>query len=324
MPKHLLMARIFISIQVNIRHYSIDGKKLLAHELTHVLQQKGAKTIQRKEEKEEEKKSDPIHDFTPKKGGNACACLIHIHNDERNSKAVAQLLNTKCNYNLIDVKDSASKKKDPRELKKKLNVFNEKGKSKKESDPNQIFSPEVIKTCKDPTAKSAMIKKGINANEVCAIYEDLQTCSNDFSIPVVALHNNLELAKKNKKNVKEAEKESTNIYRWKISKAIEKTVVGDKDNPDRVVWTSNPADFKKLKKAGDINTALQDKKFKGDTDLSTLFNAIPEISALENPNVINDNCNALWLFKCICRKSFAEMLAKEYLHGIKRQERQDI
>lgn len=234
-----------------------------------------------------------MHDFTPKKGGNACACLIHIHNDERNSKAVAQLLNSKCNYNLIDVKDSASNKKNPRNLKKALTIINESGNQARKSDPNEIFSPEVFKTCKDPKAKDAHIKKGVDANEVCAIYEDLQTCSKDFSIPVVALHNNTKLPKKDKKDIKAAEKESTNIYRWAISKAIEKTVVGDKDNPDRVVWTSNSSDFKKLKKAGDINTALQDKLFKGDTDLSTLFNFIPEISAIENPSVVDAIASAL-------------------------------
>lgn len=259
-----------------------EGKHLLAHELTHVVQQTGPNTLQKKD------KAD-IHDSVGG-GSNSCACLVHIHNDERNSKAVAHLLQSKCGYGLVDVKDAASDTGDPRFLKDSVKILNNKGKTETKRDPNEIFSPEVIKTCGDPVAKDKLNKKGIDANIVCSIYQALKACSNDFQLPVVALHNNTLFKDPDKSK---AATESTNIYKWALSEAIDKTVIEDPANPDRVVWTSNPADYEKLKKAGGVNTALQSKTFSGDTDLSTLFNFIPEIAAIENAGTISSMASSM-------------------------------
>lgn len=243
---------------------SSEGKHLLAHELTHVVQQKADEVIRQK----------PIHDYFHK-GDDACACLVHVHNDERNSKAVADFLHSNCNYNLVDVKDSASDSKG-RNLKKALTIIDNKGKTARKKDPNEIFSPEIIKTC-----SGGATKKKTSKDEVCAFYNDLKKCSKDFGTPVVALHNNTKLPAK-----RDPLTESTNIHKWGGSKAIKKVAKGDMKNPDRVVWTSNPQDYKKLEGEGSINVALQDENFKGDTDLSTLFNFIPDLAVLENESMI--------------------------------------
>ena len=48
------------------------------------------------------------HAYSGKK--NSKACLIHIHNDERNSKTIAYYLHLKYKYPLIDIKMEASNK----------------------------------------------------------------------------------------------------------------------------------------------------------------------------------------------------------------------
>ena len=255
---------------------SSEGKYLLAHELTHTLQQGATSTIRREEENEakstQSKKDVKLHDYFHK-NDEPCACLVHVHNDERNSKAVARLLNSKCNYNLIDIKDS---KASGRGLNKSLKILNEKGKKENKTDPNEIFSRGIIESCFDPVEKAKLKKKGFAVDEICDLFNDMVKCSNSFSTPVVALHNNTILP--DKKDKKAATSESTNIYRWAISKAIKKTVIEDQDNPDRVVWTYNTKDYEKLKTAGGVNTALGDETFAGDTDLSTMFNFLPDMA----------------------------------------------
>lgn len=266
---------------------SSAGKHLLAHELVHTIHQDGASMLRRKKKKKTPKKDVKIHDYFHK-GDSACACLIHIHNDERNSKAVARLLNDKCNYNLVDIKDS---KASARGLNKSLKILNEKGRKANKTDPNEIFSQKIIESCFDPVEKKKLKKKGYAVDEICSLFKDIAKCSNSFTLPVVALHNNTELP--NKKDKKAATKESTNIYRWALSKAIKKTLIEDQKNPDRVVWTSNPKDFEKLKKAGGVNTALADEKFTGDTDLSTMFNFLPESAVKLGSDVIKSIAKTL-------------------------------
>ena len=269
-----------------------EGKRLLAHELTHVLQQDANRRsaseprIMAKKKKKKKKprvidKTKKIHDFFPVKE-DPCACLVHVHNDERNSKAVAHTLLGKCNYNLIDVNDAKSDAK-MRNLKKSLKVITKVRGSTSRSDPNEIFDPEVIKLCSTPSKAP----KGVALDEVCNFYEDIRTCSHDFTKPVVALHNNVKLAGKKKSESKadfkkRAVTESTNIHSWGLSDAIDKTAIEDKAHPDRVVWTSNPRDFEALKSHKGINAALQKSDYKGDTDLSTLFNFIPELYKIKN------------------------------------------
>jgi len=181
-----------------------SGQRLLAHELTHVVQQTGRMMVMRESPKKKKTlgsstdttggtsaTSSQVHDLFHK-SSNPCACLIHIHNDERNSKAVGRLLHSKYNYNLIDVKDSSSKSSTPRHLKNALKIIN----NKRKKDPNEIFSPKLIKSCNDPAKRAKLKTKKFAVDEVCSILHDLQSCSNGFSVPIVALHNNTILKSK--------------------------------------------------------------------------------------------------------------------------------
>jgi hypothetical protein len=110
-----------------------EGRRLIAHELTHVLQQSGSDgirssrsseasgpfpaasgaTIQRQAKKpapdgagsgKKAAKSTPATapklTLTPSKNGPPCACLVVVHNDERNARKTAGLMHDNCFYNL--------------------------------------------------------------------------------------------------------------------------------------------------------------------------------------------------------------------------------
>ena len=118
--------------------------------------------------------------------GEACACLIVIHDDERNARLMAQLLHQHCAYDLILLTpDSGS-----REIKLP-------GHGK--VDPNGLFPPDIAELCttdeaacrkfltdKFDSKKRADIKKFVQIQFFLAVKEG----SAGFTKPVVALHNN--------------------------------------------------------------------------------------------------------------------------------------
>lgn len=183
------------------------GRGLLAHELTHVVQQgsigfPSTGMVQRKKDKPKSgtgsKKSAPAAtptaasapklDLTPSKNGPACACLVVVHNDERNARKTAQLMHDNCAYNLALVEPD---KPGTREVK----IPGQKG----TIDPNSLFPRDVAEQCTDDekscrdflTAKSgttdaAEIQKFVHIQ----FFLTISDCSKGFELPVVALHNN--------------------------------------------------------------------------------------------------------------------------------------
>ncbi|WP_422104867.1 DUF4157 domain-containing protein [Winogradskyella sp.] len=270
---------------------SNSGKHLLAHELTHTIQQGGIrkKLIQKSQDDISTSCEDGIHDFHAK-NDQSCACLVHIHNDERNSKAVANLLHNNCNYNLIDVKDSASNSNSPRLLRNPIRTLMN-GRVVTRTDPNEIFSHEVISHCDDNAADRATFLRrhrrlrDADMTKICCFYNDLKRCSSNFQKPVVALHNNVIQNSERRRST--AHQGSTNIIRWIQSDAIQEGVMNDRDHIDRVVWTSNRSDYDILRNRGRENTVLQDNTFDGDTDLSTLFGHLPLILLRDTIRTVN-------------------------------------
>jgi hypothetical protein len=303
---------------------SAPGRRLLAHELAHVLQQDAAAPVLRRAPDD-----PPKQGGAPRQGGPAgpgtpvtgfselkvepslqpgpCACLVFVHNEERNARATAEAMHKHCAYNLAIVSPDKPGERDI--------VI---GKGPMTKDPNELFPPAVAKECReDRAACEAFVK----SNAAAPTLESTQTqfflaideCSSKFTLPVVALHNNAisdtaaymkrkekvadpfkelprDIVKPAKpdpvKKMKDAlqkkgfdlgplteTRRKTNIYRWCASKDISRCHIGDPDHPDNVVWATNPEDFKDLKAQG-ANVVLQSAAATGgesETDLSTLF-----------------------------------------------------
>jgi len=228
--------------------------------------------------------------------GTPCACVVFVHNNERNARLTAELMHKHCAYNLaIIAPDTKDREKIPGR--------------KGTVDPNELFPPEVAEEClndekacrdflktKSGTTNSAEIEEFVKKQFFLAIKD----CSNSFSLPVVALHNNdiedtkeylgkkdkvgvddlkMDIGKTQKKEgaddpvkrlkdllkdkfgegVKKKlteEKGKTNIFRWCASNDLSKCHIGDPHHPDNVVWVTNERDFKTLSKK-DVNVALQ-------------------------------------------------------------------
>lgn len=315
------------------------GQRLLAHELAHVLQQDAGAPVLRRAPGD----PPPAAETAPPAGAPAapapaatgfselkvttkddpCACLVFMHNEERNARATAETLHQHCRYNLAIVSPD-------RWGQRRIDI----GKTGLDRDPNELFPPTIARECRADVGKCDAFAK---ANAAAPTLESVQkqfyvaidTCSRGFTLPVVALHNNsiddtaqyikrrkaLRGAKtpkdpdegiptdidksappppvKGKKKppsavqqMKDAlvkrgydltklteESGKTNIYRWCASRDLKKCHVGDPDQPDHVVWTTNSADYDTLAAAGE-NVVLQTGAAKGgesDTDLSSLF-----------------------------------------------------
>ena len=288
-----------------------SGRRLLAHELVHTLQQSpnGGGVVRRKPKTDALQDAHMEHASKPA----ACACLVHIHNEERNAKRMAELLQQQCQYNLVTVKRGGKKHATSRRVLQKS--IGGRG-----VDPNELFSKDHVKACEgiisaDPAAAEQAIesmpekkKKDIKAKVGCQFYFMIRNCSDTFKLPVIALHNNKDdYTGSVKKKIDAIEKEtsgsgekvrvkdkkvkalaaatkslvnkSTNIYSWCASPAIAKCSIGDKTKPDHLVWTVLEEDYNRVRKEGKYNVVLQDRTFLPDDDLSTMFNFLDELFA---------------------------------------------
>jgi len=196
-----------------------EGRRLIAHELTHVLQQSGSDGMGRRSQASEpfpaasgatirrqEKKPAPAGAGSVKKApkgtaatapkltvtlsdnGPPCACLVVVHNNERNARKTAELMHANCSYNLALVE------KDHRGRKITLPGHGE------ETDPNSLFPKNIVEMCLDNEkgcsdfwdAKSGTTTNKGEIEELVQIqfFLAISECSDRFSLPVVALHNN--------------------------------------------------------------------------------------------------------------------------------------
>lgn len=171
---------------------SRSGKRLLAHELTHVVQQTGdggprVGTVQRDDEDggaggdsgDEGPPTEPGLDVDTAEGS-PCACIAFVHHDEPNARVIANVLADHCAYNLAMAV--------PKHTERDYEFEGE------EHDPNEFFPREVIEECRaDPEACARDVEDEdtprldrIQKQFFLAIAE----CTEDFSLPVVALHTN--------------------------------------------------------------------------------------------------------------------------------------
>jgi len=181
---------VFNSGQYNSN--SDSAKRLLAHELTHVVQQGSADNHGRNpiqsEQKIQMKKAAASRlklDFRAVQ--NPCACVVFMHHDEPNARLTSQLLHKYCRYNLAIV--------DPETKDRNVDVP---GNGQK--DPNELFERSIIeqcwnddKPCEDFLASNAKSrkKKVMLENAKRRFFLSIKKCSDGFQLPVIALHNNV-------------------------------------------------------------------------------------------------------------------------------------
>ena len=238
----------------------------------------------------------PEFKFRPSVNGKACACIVFMHNNERNARLTAELLHKHCGYNLVIVEpDSGSRR-----------VKLPQHKATEDFDPNEFFPREIIEEClADPQPCRDFIAKNKGATDAKTVEQLVQhqfflalwEGSEGFKLPVVALHNNAvddtaryraAKPKSGKKTIAggtfgtgkddkprtdvtkwitdeygadttkqlTGRKGTTNIFRWCMSDDIARCHIGDPDHPDSVAWTTNEADFNKLA-TQPLNVVLQ-------------------------------------------------------------------
>jgi len=248
-------------------------------------------------------------DFRRSRSSSPCACLVFIHNNERNARLAAQELHSSCNYNLaiVDRDDIHSRT---------INIA-----GTGSEDPNGLFDQATIDRCEQDEQQCREYES--NHNDIKAVriqfFLALKECANGFTLPVVALHNNkindtesfkqfdsnkeqlINSFSRNPNNKEQSLQElitklnsvnsndgrtnkdfrfllnkggTTNIIRWCNLPEILKCNIGDPIHPDFVIWTTNIVDYNSLKE-GPFNVVLQSQELGNDgesvTDLSTLF-----------------------------------------------------
>lgn len=237
----------------------------------------------------------PWLDVKLSKNGDPCACIVFVHNEERNARRIAQMLHEHCSYNLAMVKP---------DNKDRAAAVPKNGKL----DPNSLFPRPVVEQCLgDEAGCRKFIKDNAKTKDAKTIKKIVQMefflaikkASNNFTLPVVALHNNSigdtksYRKQKDKKGVSDLPKDidktgedggkeavdklknqlkekfgdaakkkltetprQTNIFRWCVHSDLSKCHIGDPHHPDNVIWVTNESDFKKLSQKN-LNVVLQ-------------------------------------------------------------------
>jgi hypothetical protein len=171
------------------------GRQLLAHELTHVVQQ--TEVLHRDPDDKKPKPAPakklptaakaPKLDVTPSKNGEPCACVVVVHNKEANARKTAQLMFENCSYNLALL--------NPDDHEREIKIPGQTG----TVDPNSLFPKDVAEQCMDDEKKcqdfltdkaGTTDKDEINRFVRIQFFLAIKDCSKSFDLPVVALHNN--------------------------------------------------------------------------------------------------------------------------------------
>ncbi len=284
------------------------GRRLLAHELAHVVQQSGAGNaggnllIQRQPAGtgRATQARSPRLEFRPSRILSPCACLAFIHNNERNARQSAEDLHQSCSYNLAIIGPGQSRNVPIRG-------------SNRQIDPNELFPQSIQQECTRDEAGCAAYEAGHDDLRAMQIqfFLTIKTCTGNFTLPMIVLHNNSltdtreflratsqqqraglrggysrdigegigsrqELRDKlGQRGVIMDQSGTTNIFRWCNLPEISRCHIGDPDRPDHVIWVTHLDDFNRLRQQS-VNVVLQEglgtaTGSESETDLSTLF-----------------------------------------------------
>jgi hypothetical protein len=129
----------------------------------------------------------PHLELRPSVNGPPCACLVFMHNNERNARLTAELLHRHCSFNLVIVAPDTGARR--------ISLPSGRG----TVDPNELFPPEVIEQCLDdpgPCEDFIAAHRGSTDPDVIRrtaerqFFLAIREGSDGFRLPVVALHNN--------------------------------------------------------------------------------------------------------------------------------------
>lgn len=246
--------------------------------------------------------------WRPSINGPPCACLVFIHNNERNARRVAEDLYQRCRYNLASIERGRSRG---------IPIL---GRRSGTIDPNELFPQDIQAECTQN--ESGCREYVLNHSNLRAMrmqfFLAIKDCSNNFALPTVALHNNtigdttsfrraiprmgsrieglrgnidrgIESGRGSLENLRNqlqtlvrgrnfrgllTTSGTTNIFRWCNLPEIGRCHIGDPARPDHVIWTTNPEDYAEFEQAN-VNVVLQTtsgpESGESATDLSTLF-----------------------------------------------------
>ena len=182
-----------------------EGKRLLAHELTHVFQQQALPALGKKIQRDDAPApgtaaAAPRLEFQAARNGEPCACLIVIHNNEKKARETAELMHKFCTYNLLLLNPNDGERDItlPGHDKQKCDL-DPKKKGDETCDPNALFPPDVVEECVNDEAKCRQTLEDTRGSKKKAeilkfsqirFFLDVKDCAKSFALPVVALHNN--------------------------------------------------------------------------------------------------------------------------------------
>lgn len=237
-----------------------EGQRLLAHELAHVVQQGGSdaggpsRALLQRKPKPGTAGAAPKLELVPSAKKDPCACLVVIHNDERNARENAKWLHGLCRYNML--------LREPDDKNREITLP---GHGAKKFDPNALFPAHIAEKCeKDEAACRQTLRDKKDSKDKSDIQEFVQIqfflavkdCSNGFRLPVVALHNN--------------RVNDTKEYRGKLASGLN---ISDLQGTD--IDKTDPADpggkkqLDKLKKAVDKKVSAGARKLMMETKKKT-------------------------------------------------------
>jgi hypothetical protein len=167
-----------------------SGRRLIAHELAHVVQQGGkGEALQRRNTKKQ-----PTAGDAPKlelsEHSDPCACVVQIHNNETKAHRIAEMMHQHCKYSLT-LLNSGTKER-------RIKLPGHKG----TVDPNELFPGDVAAAClddskpcedfvNDPAKAAATDEAGVEAYVQRQFFLTLKKCSKGFSLPIISLHTNV-------------------------------------------------------------------------------------------------------------------------------------
>jgi len=191
-----------------------SGRRLLAHELAHVVQQgESGAVLQRDDKKKPAAPAKKTAADAPKlelsEHADPCACVVQIHNNEAKAHKIAEMMHQHCKYSLALVQSGTTDRRI------KLPGH------KDTVDPNELFPGDVAAEClddskpcedflNDPAKAAATDEAGVDAYVQRQFFLTLKKCSRGFSLPVISLHTNVvsdtDEYRKGAKRIKEFDK----------------------------------------------------------------------------------------------------------------------
>jgi hypothetical protein len=198
-----------------------SGQRLIAHELVHTIQG-GSGLIRRQQVQTPARPPAPARqpaparrpsrglmdlphlDFRPSRHGTPCACVVFIHNEERNARRTAELMHEQCAYNLAIITPDTG----VRHISRAVNVAEPArgGRPRRrtlKTDPNELFPRHIAEECmRDPVACQNFVidtallggprtsRATVDEFILKRFFMAIHDCSDRFTLPVVALHNN--------------------------------------------------------------------------------------------------------------------------------------